>query len=79
MILLTVTRRCLRHDGFLGAEVVVVEINGDNVPATAAIHRNGCRGQDGSGEWPRTPGLVAAEEAIRALVEEVKTTLGGSS
>ena len=79
MIVLTVTRRCLRHDGSIGVKAVIVEMTGnapDGGAVTASIHPNGCRGQPTSAVLMRTPALVGADHAIRTLVEEVRTALG---
>lgn len=79
MIMITITRRCLRHDGSIGAKAVVVEMTGDSPDVgtvTASVHPNGCRGQPASAEWLRTPALISANAAIRTLVEEVRTALG---
>lgn len=80
MILISVTRRCLRHDGTMSAKAITVEIGGelDIDGATVGLHPNGCRGQEAAAVWRRTPALVAVEAAIQDLVEEVRTTLGDS-
>ncbi len=76
MILLTVTRRCLRADGSLGAKALVIQIDDDAGMTTAGLHPNGCRGVEAAAVLRPTPALIAAETAIRDLVDQVRTALG---